>query len=561
MIGFIVQNNPTLAFRKRDEEEKRRVVTAMALLSSFIADGDVITDWLYYFEIATSEETSNIPKWILIMQIVSCICGSVSWVCIASDGRILDWLRVLVKFILMGIGYFIFIFFYLIPEILLKLCGFELRYTSYGFLFHDELRDIAENLEGHFNDGINVSSGGLMFLGILLEDVPQIVVTFLVEDAIGSDGGISNSAYLNIVLAIIDILHKLAQAWDDRRNLIRTGDAAVQTLRGHRNTIYSVVAMGTNLLLSAADDKTALLWDIAKGKVIKTFKVLSHRLCGATKLGEDKIITIAAAAPAEITIFNLHSGDIVKEINFNNERILGDFESLAVSMDSKWFLTVTDKKITRWDAVDYEPINTYEKDRGDCLAILDNDRFISIHKNHFITDRGNIGYAERCYLWNVDEENPIQEFVHENKFGSFLNICRVTSDSFLTCSVRGIQFWSIYNNHCMKSFGTDNDDLVGCLSMIDDNLFASGGFRGDGDDRDYVVNLWNLESGSCLATFTGHKNTINDIVYLPKKKAIATASWDKSIKLWSIADYVNSNGADNVANNDKESDSCESQEV
>lgn len=543
MIGFIVQNNTYLAFRKRNEVEKKRVIAAMALLSSLIADGDVITDWLYYFEILASD-TSNIPDWILIMQIVSCICGSISWLCIASDGRVLDWFRACVKYILMGIGYFVFILFYLIPAILLEPCGVELRYTCYGSFFHYDLRDFAENIEGNVSDGINVSSGGLMFLGVLLEDVPQIIVTFLVEDAIGSDDGLSNSAYLNVVLATIDILHKLAQAWDDRHNLIRTGDGAVQTLRGHRNTVYSVVAVGTNLLLSAASDKTAKLWDIASGKVIKTFKVSSHRLCGATKLGEDRVITIAAAAPGELTIFDFNSSEIIKEINFDDERIFGDFESLAVSMDNKWFLTTTNKKITRWDAVTYEPLNTYDKGQGHCLTILDSNRFVSIHR---------VAYVEWCYLWNIDEESPIQEFVHNNKFGSFLNICRVTSDSFLTCTTKGIQFWSIYANQCVKTFSTDNDDLEGCLSMITDNLFASGGFRGDGDDRDYVVNLWNLQSDTCLATFPGHKNTINGITYLPEKKAIATASWDKSIKLWSIADYLNNNRVENVANeNDEE---------
>ena len=90
MIEFAVQNIPSLAFRKRSEEEMKVISTAMALLSSLIADTDLITDWLYFAQITKDAESSGVPEWALTLQFVSCICGSLAWFTIASDGRALD---------------------------------------------------------------------------------------------------------------------------------------------------------------------------------------------------------------------------------------------------------------------------------------------------------------------------------------------------------------------------------------------------------------------------------------------------------------------------------------
>ena len=61
------------------------------------------------------------------------------------------------------------------------------------------------------------SSGTVLFFGILLEDIPQLVITFRIEDKIKSDDPmrqISNAALINLLFATFDILHKLAQAYD-----------------------------------------------------------------------------------------------------------------------------------------------------------------------------------------------------------------------------------------------------------------------------------------------------------------------------------------------------------
>ena len=42
--------------------------------------------------------------------------------------------------------------------------------------------------------------------------------------------------------------------------------------------------------------------------------------------------------------------------------------------------------------------------------------------------------------------------------------------------------------------------------------------------------------GSYLRTLTGHQSPVNSVSFSPDGKTIASGSYDKSIKLWNVAD-------------------------
>ena len=51
---------------------------------------------------------------------------------------------------------------------------------------------------------------------------------------------------------------------------------------------------------------------------------------------------------------------------------------------------------------------------------------------------------------------------------------------------------------------------------------------------DKTMLLWHADTGRHERTFTGHKEGISDVAWSPDSQTIASASDDKSIRLWSL---------------------------
>jgi WD40 repeat protein len=61
----------------------------------------------------------------------------------------------------------------------------------------------------------------------------------------------------------------------------------------------------------------------------------------------------------------------------------------------------------------------------------------------------------------------------------------------------------------------------------DGKMLASG-------SADNTVKLWSAETGKCLATFTGHTNTVSTVVFSPDGKFVASGSNDYSVRIWPV---------------------------
>ncbi len=83
----------------------------------------------------------------------------------------------------------------------------------------------------------------------------------------------------------------------------------------------------------------------------------------------------------------------------------------------------------------------------------------------------------------------------------------------------------------VREFGGHADVLYDAEISPDGKMLATAGY-------DRVIRLWNVADGALLRTIDVHKGAVFDLAWHPDGKILASASADETVKLWRVSDGV-----------------------
>ncbi|MEM7712901.1 MAG: AAA-like domain-containing protein, partial [Cyanobacteria bacterium P01_A01_bin.68] len=88
---------------------------------------------------------------------------------------------------------------------------------------------------------------------------------------------------------------------------------------------------------------------------------------------------------------------------------------------------------------------------------------------------------------------------------------------------------TVYNVRELRSFQGHNSVIMAVSFSPDGKIIASASF-------DKTIKLWQVSTGKLITTLEGHQERLWSLRFSPDGKTLASSSYDSTIKLWNVAD-------------------------
>lgn len=321
-------------------------------------------------------------------------------------------------------------------------------------------------------------------------------------------------------------------------------------LAGHFSKVTSVsFSQDGKSLVSSSRDKVMILWDLLKGsqvRVVPAYECLEDvvvltpdaKLPEGIKLSNDQIYAASAGENGNVKIWNMTAGKSIYEQQ----------NSLIAKATEEAPLAIT---------------HLLYNEKSSQFALISADHNIMIHNlSTFFCAKQLIGFSDE-----------ILDIIHFGKKGRYLAVAtnshsiKVYDTTTMNCQVLNghtdiVLSLTAYKNFLLSSAkdstirlwqidpgtftvtllgtGTKHTSSVGSVAFgkLSHTICASV-------SQDTCLKVWsipktfeanNVLSLSCTATQIAHEKDVNCVTISPNDKMIATASQDKTAKLWSSKD-------------------------
>jgi WD40 repeat protein len=488
-------NGRNTSISRNTTSHRRKPFRAISFVTSVASDMDLIADWIFFRssvlsnrqyqeqlnESLNSNNTDDggqyraedlIPPTLIRLSFISCILGTFMWLVLATDGRIIT-----------------------------PICRrFGIDSLSMGFV---------------------------LFICVLVEDIPQITLTFLIEEYYEEGRSLSNYALCNIIVSLYDLLIKLAEAYDDRNDYVETGVWCRASIRAHRDTITSVVT------LPPSDD-----WDST------LVPANSHSSSRENSKLDNPLIDINENIKSDIGTSYYTNMSIVENaskrnrLNRGSKNFVAQFSTRTTSRSiprTRLLTTSLDGTTRLWDT-DSFPDNVSKapcEDISQQRQVSDSCVRIFQQPSDSITCISLLGPSLNGGIHTSDAPSSLN---HESSEQHSATDESLNDTYYITGSRKGVtRLWHLNATQSVRDYvyNETNFGSVTCIEVIvDGETFISGYEKGP-------VILWSVWTGACIAIYHGHYGTMNTFhtvcCSLDDELLFVTGSADKCLHLWNTS--------------------------
>ena len=303
-----------------------------------------------------------------------------------------------------------------------------------------------------------------------------------------------------------------------------------RTLEGHLGKIWCVgfspdgktLASGSNPYFNAQSELK--LWNLATGEVQVT--LAENQAVRWVAFSPDGKHLATAEHNGTAKLRDPATGEMLQVLSGHTAGL----DCVVFSPDSATVATTSwDRTIKLWDVKTGELLKTFagHPDKVYSAAISPDGKSLLSGSND-----GTIR------LWDV--ENVSTRFSLTAHDTLVHNVAFAPSGKYFATAGwdKLIKFYDSESGKWLRTLDGHKSGVLAIAFSPDGKLLASVSMKVDDNDRppdqpaSAEVKLWDTETGKDLATLTGHIDDVYGVAFSPDGKLLATASFDRTIKLW-----------------------------